>query len=179
MSRIGKKTIALPSDVTVSISSTVVVVKGPKGELEVACPAGLEVTSEDGQIKVARSNNARQTVALHGLVRSLLANAVIGVHQGFEKTLKLVGTGYRVQSKGTSISLAVGFSHPVEFTPPAKVVLKVEGTDTIKVSGHDKHLVGQVAANIRAICPPEPYKGKGIRYENEVVKTKPGKTASV
>lgn len=178
MSRIGKKLIPLPSTVTATIGPDLVSFKGPKGELKVKLATGIRVEQIEAELKVTRLNEQRQTLALHGLMRSLLANAVQGVEHGFSKTLKLVGTGYRVQAKGSGLNLAVGFSHPVEFMPPAEIVLKVEGNDTIRVSGIDKHLVGQVAANIRAISPPEPYKGKGIRYEDEFVKIKPGKTTT-
>jgi ribosomal protein L6 len=138
----------------------------------------IEVKIEEGLAKVTRKNDQRQTKAFHGLVRSLLNNAVIGVSQGYKKTLKLVGTDYRVTTKGKNLDLSVGYSHTVEFTPPDDVKVKVEGNDTIVIEGIDKQLVGEVSANIRKIKPPDAYKGKGIRYEDEVVKTKPGKTTS-
>ena len=178
MSKIGKKFILLPAGVTLEIQSEKVVVKGPKGLLEVEVPEGIQVKLEDNQVKVERTNNQRQTKAFHGLVRSLINNAVIGVSQGYKKVLKLVGTGYRVTAKGKGLDLSVGYSHTVEFTPPEGVTVKVEGNDTIVIEGIDKQLVGEVAANIRKVKPPDAYKGKGIRYEDEVVHLKPGKTAS-
>lgn len=178
MSRIGKKPIALPQGVTVDITNDVVTVKGPKGQLQAPVLAGLSVTIEDGEVVVKQVKASRESSAFHGLVRSLIANHVVGVTDGYKKTLKLVGTGYRVQAKGAGISLAVGYSHPVDVEPQAGVQLKVEGNDTIHIEGIDKQSVGQMAANIRKIKPPEPYKGKGIRYEDEFVKIKPGKTAA-
>lgn len=178
MSKIGKKFIPLASGVSVEVANNKVTVKGPKGVLEVDVPKGITVKLEDNLVKVERKNNQRQTKAFHGLVRSLINNAVIGVSEGYKKTLKLVGTGYRVAAKGKNLSLSVGYSHTVEFTPPEEVSVKVEGNDTIIVEGIDKQLVGEVAANIRKIKPPDAYKGKGIRYEDEVVHTKPGKTTS-
>ncbi len=178
MSKIGKKFILLPAEVTLEIQSEKVIVKGPKGSLEVSLPRSIQVKIEENQVKVERTNNQRQTKAFHGLVRSLINNAVIGVSQGYKKVLKLVGTGYRVAAKGKGLDLSVGYSHTVEFTPPEGVTVKVEGNDTIVIEGIDKQLVGEVAANIRKIKPPDAYKGKGIRYEDEVVHLKPGKTAS-
>ncbi len=178
MSRIGKKNISIPSGVTIELSTSEVVVKGAKGELKVTVPQGITVANQDGTIVVSRKNGSRQVRAYHGLVRNLIANAIIGITDGYKKTMKMVGTGYRVQTKGAGISLAVGYSHTVEVPAIAGITFQVEGNDTIHVSGIDKQQVGQVAANLRAVRPPEPYKGKGIRYENEFVKTKPGKTAS-
>lgn len=178
MSKIGKKFIPVPSGVAVEIQPGKAVVKGPKGTLEVVIPEKIQVKVEDNQVKVTRLNNQRQTKAFHGLVRSLINNAVIGVSEGYKKVLKLHGTGYRVAAKGKDLELSVGYSHTVQFAPPAEVTVKVEGNDTIVVEGIDKQLVGEVAANIRKIKPPDPYKGKGIRYEDEIVRTKPGKTTS-
>ncbi len=178
MSKIGKKFIPVPAGVTVEIQPGKAVIKGPKGNLEVLIPEKIEVKVEDNQVKVTRLNNQRQTKAFHGLVRSLINNAVIGVSEGYKKVLKLHGTGYRVAAKGKNLDLSVGYSHTVEFTPPAEVTVKTEGNDTIIVEGIDKQLVGEVAANIRKIKPPDAYKGKGIRYEDEIVRTKPGKTTS-
>jgi large subunit ribosomal protein L6 len=178
MSRIGKKTISIPQGVTVTVENQVVVVKGPKGELRTPLTTGVSVSVADNEVSVVRSSEDRQVRASHGLFRSLIQNNIIGVSEGYKKTLKLLGTGYRVQAKGKSIDLAVGLSHHVDFTPENGVVLQVEGTDTIHISGIDKQQVGQVAANIRKIRPPEVYKGKGIRYEDEVVRLKPGKTAA-
>lgn len=178
MSRIGKKAIAIPSGVTVTVSATEVSVRGPKGELKQALLPGIAVAVADAEVRVTRTADDKQTRAFHGLIRSLLNNHIKGVVDGFKKTLKLVGTGYRVQAKGQGLSLSLGFSHQVDYTPDAGVSLKVEGTDTIHIEGMNKHDVGQVAANIRKIRPPEAYKGKGIRYENEVIRLKPGKTAT-
>lgn len=178
MSRIGNSPISIPTGVTVSVTAGVTEVKGPKGVLSVPKFPKIQVKVEGDEVIVSRSSDDKDTRALHGLARSLINNQVIGVTEGFKKTLKLVGTGYRVQAKGTGISLALGFSHDVSFVPEAGVTLKVEGTDTIYVEGIDKERVGQVAANIRKIRPPERYKGKGVRYEDEIVRIKPGKTAA-
>ena len=178
MSRIGQKAITIPSGVTAQVSETEVVVKGPKGELKVGMLPGITVTVADQQIQVRRTNDERQTKAFHGLIRSLLNNAVIGTHEGYKKTLKLIGTGYRVAAKGQGLTLSLGFSHPVDVAATPGVKLTVEGNDQIHVEGIDKHAVGQVAANIRKIRPPEPYKGKGVRYSDEVVKKKAGKAAT-
>ncbi len=178
MSKIGRKSLALPQGVTVELDSTSIIVVGPKGRLTADRLAGIDVKITEGKVQVVRLNEERQTRAFHGLVRSLINNMIIGVTTGYKKTLKLLGTGYRVTAKGKGISLAVGFSHPVDVVPPSEsITLKVDGNDTIYIEGIDKQAVGQVAANIRGIKPPEVYKGKGIRYENEVVKLKPGKTA--
>lgn len=178
MSRIGNKSITIPSSVTVTITKDTVLVKGSKGELTVTLLPGIKVEQIENAIVVSRTNDERETRAFHGLIRSLLNNNIIGVSEGYKKTLKMVGTGYRVAAKGKDITLSVGFSHPVEFEAPAEVNIKVEGNDTIHIDGIDKQAVGQVAANIRKIKPPEPYKGKGIRYEDEVVRKKAGKTAA-
>ncbi len=178
MSRIGNTPISIPQGVTVSVAGGEAVINGPKGQLKAAVPAGIDVKIGDSEISVSRKNNDRQTRAYHGLVRSLISNQIIGVTEGYKKTLKLVGTGCRAQNKGAGLSLALGFSHPVEIDPTEGVKFTLEGTDTIHVEGIDKQAVGQVAANIRRVRPPEPYKGKGIRYEDELVRTKPGKTAA-
>ncbi len=178
MSRIGRTPIAIPAGVTITVTNKTVVVKGQKGELTTALLPHISATQAEGELTIARNAEDKQTRANHGLIRSLVNNNVEGVTNGFKKTLKLVGTGYRVQAKGTGVSLAVGYSHPVDVKPPAGVVLKVEGQDTIHIEGIDKHMVGQVAANIRKVRPPEPYKGKGIRYESEVVRKKQGKAAA-
>jgi large subunit ribosomal protein L6 len=178
MSRIGRKTIAIPAGVTVEVTAAEVVVKGPKGESKIAQLPGIVVTVADGVIAVTRTDEERQTRAFHGLIRSLLNNAVLGVSQGYKKTLKLIGTGYRVSAKGQGLSLSLGFSHPVDVVAVPGIVFKVEGNDVIHIEGIDKQAVGQVAANIRKIRPPEPYKGKGVRYADEVVRRKAGKTAT-
>ncbi len=178
MSRIGNKPISIPTGVTVTVTGDKVMVKGPKGELTSPLQPGITAKVVENEVQISRADDEGQTKAYHGLVRSLIANNILGVTEGFQKTLKLVGTGYRVAAKGTGLSLSVGFSHQVEFDTVPGVTLKVEGSDTIIISGIDKQSVGQVAANIRKIRPPEPYKGKGIRYEDEVVRRKAGKTAA-
>ena len=178
MSRIGLKAIELPQGVTVTVTGKLAEVKGPKGLLTVEILAGIKVVVEDGSVLVTRTNDEKQTRAFHGLIRSLINNAVEGVNTGYKKTLKLVGTGYRVKAQGAGIQLSVGFSHPVDYTPEAGVKIKVVGTDTINIDGINKQAVGQAAANIRKIRPPEPYKGKGIRYEDEEVRRKQGKAAA-
>ena len=178
MSRIGKKPIHILKGVTLEVSNGVATVKGPKGSLKVAVPNSIEVTVEEAMVHVSRQNELKQTKASHGLLRSLLQNAIIGVSEGFKKTLKMVGTGYRAQVKGNGISLAVGYSHPVEIKPLEGITLKLEGTETIYIEGLDKQVVGQMASDIRKVRPPEPYLGKGIRYADEVIRRKQGKAAS-
>jgi large subunit ribosomal protein L6 len=178
MSKIGRVPISIPSGVTVTVQPDQVVVKGPKGELSTKLVKGISVAVEDNAVVVTRANDEIQTKAFHGLVRSLIENTIEGVTNGYKKTLKLTGTGYRVTQKGQGISLAVGFSHPVEVAPADGVKVTTEGQDTIHIEGIDKQAVGQMAANIRKVRPPEPYKGKGIRYENEEVRRKQGKTAA-
>lgn len=179
MSKIGKTPINLPAGVTVTVAADSVLVKGPKGESTVRLETGISAVVEGTELTVTRKNDERQTKAAHGLVRSLIAGAVQGVVEEYKKTLKLIGTGYRVSAKGAGLSVTVGFSHPVDIAAVPGIKLAAEGNDTIHVSGINKQMVGQVAANIRAIRPPEPYQGKGIRYENEIVRTKPGKAAVV
>lgn len=178
MSRIGKKSITLPSGTSAAITDNVVTVKGPKGELTVQVLPGIHVEVTADTIIVTRTNEERQTRAFHGLIRSLLQNSVTGVQGVYKKTLKLVGTGYRVTAKGQGLSLALGFSHPVDVVAVPGVKFTVEGNDTIHLESIDKQLIGQVAANVRKLRPPEPYKGKGVRYADEVVRRKAGKTAT-
>jgi large subunit ribosomal protein L6 len=175
MSRIGKLPITVANGVQVEIAGQDVKVKGPKGELARTFPQGVSISMDDSKLSVARANDQKQTRALHGLARSLLNNMVIGVSDGFTRTLELQGVGYRATQAGPKVSLAVGFSHPVEVAPPDGIALEVEGNTKLHVRGIDKELVGQVAANIRKIRPPEPYKGKGIRYLDERVRRKAGK----
>ena len=177
MSKIGKKNISIPDQVQVNLDQGQVIVRGPKGELKTELLSGIELKIEDQEIVLERKNNLKQSRANHGTMRSLLASSIIGVTEGYRKTLKLVGTGYRVSSAGVNLSMTLGFSHPVEVKVVPGVSFKVEGNDTIHVEGIDKQLVGQVSANIRSLRPPEPYLGKGIRYSDEVVRKKPGKTA--
>jgi len=178
MSKIGRTPISIPTGVTIDVQPTQVVVKGPKGELTTTLVSGVKVAVEGEQILITRLNDERQSRANHGLMRSLLNNQVTGVTTGYKITLKLIGTGYRVTGKGQGISLALGFSHPVLVDTLPGVKITPEGSDTIHIEGIDKQAVGQLAANIRKLRPPEPYKGKGIRYEDEVVKRKQGKAAA-
>ncbi len=175
MSRIGKLPIPVAKNVQVDVAGLSVKVKGPKGELSRDFPAGVSFVIEEGKIVVARDDDAKRTRAIHGLSRSLLANMVIGVSDGYTKTLELQGVGYRVTQSGEKVTLAVGYSHPVEVVPPPGITLEVDGTTKVHVKGIDKELVGQVAANIRKVRKPEPYKGKGIRYLGEKVRRKAGK----
>ena len=178
MSRIGKLPIAIPDGVQVSVDDRTVRVKGPKGELSHRVPAQISAALEDGHLVVARRNESRQSRALHGLSRSLIANMVEGVVSGFDKTLDIIGVGYRAELKGRNLTLSLGYSHPVIFQAPPDVDLEVTGGTRITVRGIDKQLVGQVAAVIRSFKKPEPYKGKGIRYEDEQVRRKAGKTGA-
>ena len=175
MSRIGKLPVTVAKGVNVDIEGSTVKVKGPKGELVREFPAGISFTQDDGKISVIRPDDEKQSRALHGLSRSLLNNMVVGVAEGFTRTLELQGVGYRATQAGQNVTLAVGYSHPVEVKPPEGIQLEVEGTSRVHVRGIDKELVGQVAANIRKIRKPEPYKGKGIRSLGERVRRKAGK----
>ncbi|GGO66161.1 50S ribosomal protein L6 [Microbacterium nanhaiense] len=175
MSRIGKLPIDIPAGVTVSVADRVVTVKGPKGELSLTVAQPIDVKVEDNQVLVTRPDDERASRALHGLTRTLINNDIIGVSQGYSKGLEIVGTGYRVQQKGQSLELALGFSHPVNVEPPAGITFSVEGNTKITVSGISKQAVGECAANIRKIRKPEPYKGKGVRYAGEQVRRKAGK----
>jgi large subunit ribosomal protein L6 len=175
MSRVGKLPIPIPSGVDVKVDGSRVSVKGPKGELQRDFSEQITVTVEDGQAVVTRADDQRDSRALHGLTRALLQNMITGVSDGYAKTLKIVGVGYRAAAQGKGLELQVGFSHPVQVDAPAGISLEVPDPTTIVVGGIDKELVGQVAANIRKVRPPEPYKGKGIRYENERVRRKAGK----
>lgn len=177
MSKIGRNPIQLPSGVTVNIAGAQVVVKGSKGELNYTLPQGISATLEGTTLTLTRKNDEKALRALHGLSRAILANMVTGVATGFSKTLELVGTGYRVRQAGNKLVLSLGFSHEIEYPAPAGIDFKVEGTNLITVSGFDKQLVGQVAAEIRGYKKPEPYKGKGVRYQGEVVRRKAGKAA--
>ena len=177
MSRIGNQPIQIPDGVEIKISGPNVSVKGPKGDITSVFDFGMDIKQEDAVVKVARPTDESQDKAFHGLTRSLLANMIIGVSNGFSKDLELVGVGYRVQQKGKGITLSVMLSHTVDIDPPEGVELKVEGNNQITVSGIDKQAVGQLAAEIRKVRPPNAYTGKGIRYSGEVVRLKPGKSA--
>jgi large subunit ribosomal protein L6 len=177
MSRIGKSPIPVPSGVDVSVSGRRVTVKGPKGTLERDLPGTITVRQEGDELLVERPDDERQTRAMHGLVRSLVNNMVVGVTDGFTKELEIIGVGYRATAKGTdAIDLALGFSHPVEVKAPAGITFEVPAPNRIAVKGSDKEVVGQVAADIRKLRKPEPYKGKGVRYLGEHVVRKAGKS---
>ncbi|NBY43205.1 MAG: 50S ribosomal protein L6 [Micrococcales bacterium] len=176
MSRIGKMPIAIPAGVEVKIDGQVVSVKGPKGTLTHTVPAPITVVMEDDNVIVARPDEERNSRSLHGLTRTLIANNIEGVTKGFTKGLEIVGTGYRVTAKGSAIEFALGYSHPILVEPPAGISFQVEGNTKITVVGIDKQAVGEVAANIRKLRKPEPYKGKGVRYAGEVVRRKAGKS---
>lgn len=177
MSRIGAQAIKIPEKVSVSIQGTWVSVKGPMGEIEREFHPEIEVIQEDGEIRVKRPSDRRDHRALHGLTGSLLVSMVKGVVDGFEKKLEIVGVGYRAETAGKGLRLHLGYSHPVVYEATAGVKLETESPTVIKVSGVDKEKVGQAAAEIRALRPPEPYKGKGVRYRGEQVRRKAGKTA--
>ncbi|HHM23411.1 MAG TPA: 50S ribosomal protein L6 [Bacteroidetes bacterium] len=177
MSRIGKAPIPIPDGVTVDIKKNVVTVKGPKGELQQKVHPDIKVKVEDGQVVLKRPTDNRHHRAMHGLYRSLIANMVTGVSAGFERKLEIVGVGYRAEKKGRSVVFSLGYSHPIVFLPPEGIEIAVEGPTNVTVSGIDKQLVGQVAAKIRSFRPPEPYKGKGIRYAGEHIRRKAGKSA--
>jgi len=175
MSRIGKMPIAIPSGVEVKIEGQLVSVKGPKGSLSHNVPAPITVVVEDNSILVTRPDDERNSRSLHGLTRTLIANTIEGVTKGFSKALEIVGTGYRVTAKGSSIEFALGYSHPILVEPPSGISFQVEGNNKVTVVGIDKQAVGEVAANLRKLRKPEPYKGKGVRYAGEVVRRKAGK----
>jgi len=176
MSRIGRLPIAIPTGVDVTVTGSAVTVKGPKGELALTIASPIEVKIEDGQLLVTRPDDERESRSLHGLTRTLIANQIIGVTTGYSKGLEIVGTGYRVQAKGSSLEFALGFSHSITVDPPAGISFAVEGNNKLTVHGIDKQAVGEVAANIRKLRKPEPYKGKGVRYAGEVVRRKAGKS---
>lgn len=176
MSRIGNTPIQIPDGTTVDIAGDAIVVRGPKGELRAQLSGGISITKEESILRIERRRNDRQSRAMHGLLRSIIANNIHGVSKGWEKTLELHGVGYRAQVSGRNLVLHVGFSHPVSITPPEGITFDVKD-GRISVSGADKQQVGQIAADVRAVKKPEPYKGKGIRYEGEYVRKKAGKAA--
>jgi large subunit ribosomal protein L6 len=175
MSRIGRKSIPVPAGVDITITGQTVKVKGPKGELSHTVAEPITVSREGGELFVNRPNDERRAKELHGLSRTLVANMIVGVTEGYKKTLEINGTGYRVTAKGKHLEFALGFSHPVNIVPPVGIAFSVEKPTQFTVSGIDKQLVGEVAANIRKIRPPEPYKGKGVKYQGEVIRRKAGK----
>jgi large subunit ribosomal protein L6 len=175
MSRVGKKPVTIPGGVSVALADGGVKVKGPKGELSVSILVGTSVAVEGGEVRVSAERVTRNPA--FGTMRALIQNMVTGVSTGFSKTLEIVGTGYRAQMDGKKLVLQLGFSHPIEFDPPAGITIKCENPTRIVISGADKGLVGQVAADIRGFRPPEPYKGKGVKYEGEYIRRKAGKAA--
>jgi large subunit ribosomal protein L6 len=180
MSRIGKEPVPIPDGVDVALAGGTVTVKGPRGELSHTVPDGVTVDLTDNQVVVTRASDHRKHRALHGLTRSLIANMVTGVTAGYSKSLEIVGVGYRAQARGNNaLVIQAGYSHPVEVVAPEGVTFQVPTPTRITVSGYDKQVVGQVAADIRAIRKPEPYKGKGIRYAGEQVRRKAGKAAGI
>ena len=178
MSRIGKMPVPLPQGVTATVNGSTVSVKGPKGELSRILPADITIALEDGVLHVRRPSDEPRHKALHGLSRALVANMVEGVSKGFQRTLELQGVGYKAEAKPYGVNLIVGYSHQVKFEAPQGVKISVENNTVVKIEGADKEKVGQVAAEIRLVKPPEPYKGKGIRYQGEQVRRKAGKTGA-
>jgi large subunit ribosomal protein L6 len=175
MSRIGRLPVEIPGGVDVTIDGRAVSVKGPKGTLALELTPPIEITRDNSTLKVTRPNDEGTVRALHGLSRTLVANMVTGVTQGYSKTLEIVGVGYRVQARGANLEFSLGFSHPVVVTPPDGITFQVETPTRLVVEGIDKQLVGEVAANIRKLRKPDPYKGKGIRYQGEQIRRKVGK----
>lgn len=178
MSRIGKKPVTVPKGVTVQVSDSVLKVKGPKGELAATLHPAVSFDTGAEEVLVRVSGSGGTYEALHGLWRALLNNMVVGVTKGYEKKLEIVGVGYRAEMKGANIQLVLGFSHPILFKPPQGIKIETPTPTSIVVSGMDKQLVGQIAAKLRAFRPPEPYKGKGVKYENEYIRRKAGKAAA-
>ena len=176
MSRIGKAPISVPDKVSVSLNGLAVTVKGPKGELSRTLPEGVSVAQDGNTIVVSPTSSNRRSRERHGLCRTLVANMVEGVSQGFTRKLEIVGVGYRAAVQGKKLVVSAGYSHQVEMDPPAGITFAVDGNTTVLVSGADKEIVGNEAAKVRAIRPPEPYKGKGIKYEGEKILRKAGKT---
>jgi len=176
MSRVGKKPIEIPAGVTVTLNDSTVTVKGPKGELTRSFNPDIAINVEENIVTITRPSDAKEHRALHGTTRAVIANMVEGVSTGFEKKLELIGVGYRAQKQGSKLVLNVGYSHPVEIEPEKGLEIEVPANTKITVKGTDKERVGALAANIRGVRPPEPYKGKGIRYEGEYVRRKEGKT---
>jgi large subunit ribosomal protein L6 len=178
MSRIGKRPVTLPKGVAVEIQGNTVAVKGPRGELRRTLHSEMQVAMADGQVTVARPSDEKRHKALHGLTRTLVQNMVEGVSKGFSKTLEIQGVGYKAEAKPYGVNLIVGYSHPVKYEAPKGIKISVENNTVVKIEGADKEAVGQVAAELRSVRPPEPYKGKGIRYQGEQVRRKAGKTGA-
>jgi len=178
MSRIGKQPIGIPDGVTVNVTGTEIQVKGPKGNLSCGVPEGIRAKVEDAQLIFERPNDSRPTRALHGLARALANNMVVGVSTGFAKRLEIEGVGYRADVKGKTLNLLLGFSHPVNMPIPEGLTVSVEQNTKISIEGADKQSVGQFASDVRSLRPPEPYKGKGVRYDDEIIRRKVGKAGS-
>jgi large subunit ribosomal protein L6 len=178
MSRIGRKPVAVPKGVTLQLDGNTVAVKGPRGELRRILHPDMQVALADGQFTVVRPSEEKRHKALHGLTRTLVQNMVEGVSKGFVKTLEIQGVGYKAEAKPYGVNLVVGYSHPVKYEAPKGIKISVDNNTVVKIEGADKELVGQVAAELRAVRPPEPYKGKGIRYQGEHVRRKAGKTGA-
>ena len=178
MSRIGKKPVAVPTGITLELQGNTVSVKGPKGELRRTLHPEMQVALADGQVTVARPSEEPRHKALHGLTRTLVQNMVDGVSKGFSRTLEIQGVGYKAEAKPYGVNLIVGYSHPVKYEAPKGIKISVENNTVVKIEGADKEIVGQVAAELRAVRPPEPYKGKGVRYQGEQVRRKAGKTGA-
>lgn len=178
MSRIGKKPVKIPNGVTIELKNGMISVKGPKGELNDRINPDVNIVLKDDNVIIERKSDAKKVKALHGLWRALVQNMVLGVTQGFSKKLEIIGVGYRAEMKGSKLNLLLGYSHPIIFAPPEGIKIETPTQTNIIVSGIHKQLVGLVAAKIRSLRPPEPYKGKGIRYEREMVRRKAGKAAA-
>lgn len=178
MSRIGKQPVTLPAEVSYAVADGIATLKGPKGELSLKLPGTVKVTQDGNVLTVTRQGDDKQSRADHGTIRALLQNMLVGVRDGYSRELEIQGVGFKASIAGNQLTMNVGFSHPVEYTVPEGVTVTVTDNVNIKVSGIDKQLVGQVSARIRSFCPPEPYKGKGIRYKDERVRRKAGKTVA-
>ena len=178
MSRIGKKPVTVPKGVNLDLQGSTVAVKGPKGELRRTLHPEMKVSLQDGSFTVERPSDDKRHKALHGLTRTLVQNMVEGVSKGFSKTLEIQGVGYKAEAKPYGVNLIVGYSHPVKYEAPKGIKISVENNTVVKIEGADKEVVGQVAAELRSVRPPEPYKGKGIRYQGEQVRRKAGKTGA-
>jgi large subunit ribosomal protein L6 len=178
VSRVGRKPVTIPSGVKVQVKDHDITVQGPKGQLAATFHPSLAVEMKDDHVVVSRSSDEKQNRALHGLWRALIQNMVKGVTEGYVRKLELVGVGYRAELKGSKLQLALGYSHPILFAPPTGIKIEAPSQTNIVISGIDKELVGQVAAKIRSFRPPEPYKGKGVKYEGEIIRRKAGKAAA-
>jgi large subunit ribosomal protein L6 len=177
LSRIGKKPVLIPKTVTVALSGNSLKVKGPKGELESRFHRAMKIEVKGSEVLITRPNDLKENKALHGLTRALIQNMVVGVTKGYDKNLEIVGVGYRAEMKGKNLLLNIGYSHPIYFIPPDGIILQTPAPTQITISGIDRQLVGMVASKIRSVRKPEPYKGKGIKYSDEQIQRKAGKTA--